>query len=141
MQTNPENPHNRPICAECSIPTTKKCGQCKAIAIYSKTCFKKIRKKHKNHCRSVSAAANAAKDLHQPHFKKSIPVSIDPGALIEINRRALVVYRKYGIKDPPTPDCTLSKTKLAEFFLPKCLRYIIRVHRPTKTCRCRSVCS
>lgn len=78
-------------------------------------CMKAAWGKHKADCNKVVEARDTAK---QTGIELSgVPCMIDPEAAIRLNRRALDVYEKHGVSEPPGRGSTMDVGKKLAFFL------------------------
>ncbi|KAK1947094.1 hypothetical protein P3T76_001104 [Phytophthora citrophthora] len=71
--------------------------------------------KHKADCNKVVEARNTAKRTGIE--LSGVPCMADPDAAIRLNRRALDVYNKHGMSEPPGRGSTMDVEKKLNFFL------------------------
>ncbi|KAG7375652.1 hypothetical protein PHYPSEUDO_000354 [Phytophthora pseudosyringae] len=103
------------LCENCRKPSHKRCSRCKAFAVCSEECMRIVWSRHEVDCNKV---VEARKQVEQAEAHVSgVPCMIDPEALLRLNRRALDVYQKHDVDEPPGRGSNMDVNKKLAFFL------------------------
>jgi hypothetical protein len=104
------------FCENCGQPSKKRCSRCKAFSVCCQACMAKVWSKHKSDCDNVVEARKKLQASGE-FLSDGVPFLIDPETLLRLNGRALDVYRKHGVEEPPERGSKMDATKKLDFFL------------------------